>query len=155
MARVAERRFSASTVIAREPTAVFAWVADHRNAPRALEGVRRWEPVGAQAAGRGARFRVAMDALGLPLENVLVLDRWEEPRAIGWHSESGLVPQRGGWRFRPVEGGTEVTLTIVYRPPGGPLGGLLAARADGLVRRRLERALVSMKVGIEASPAGA
>ena len=124
-------------------------MADHRNVSRVLEGVDRWEPLGERVAGVGARFDVSMRALGLPLDNVLVLDRWDEPRAIGWRSESGLVPQAGGWRFEPRAGGTEVTLTIGYEPPGGALGGLVAGRVDGLVRGRLEQALARMKAALE------
>jgi uncharacterized membrane protein len=149
-----ERRFSARVEIARQPADVFAWVADHRNVPRVLEGVSRWEPLSGRDRGLGARFDVAMRALGIPLENVLVLDRWDEPRAIGWRSESGPVPQEGGWRFLPTAGGTEVVLTIGYRPPAGAVGGLLAARVDGLVRARLQRALERMKVVLEAEAGG-
>ena len=143
------RRFSASTVIARDPAAVFAWVADHRHVPAVLEGVERWEPLGAATGGVGARFDVSMRALGLPLENVLVIDRWEEPRAIGWRSETGPIAQSGAWRFEPRRGGTEVTLTIGYEPPGGAVGGLIAGRVDGLVRGRLEAALRRMKAALE------
>jgi ribosome-associated toxin RatA of RatAB toxin-antitoxin module len=149
MDRMAERRFTASTVVARDPQAVFDWVADHRNARNVLEGVTRWEPLGQQTRGRGARFDVAMHALGVPLENVLVLDTWDEPRAIGWRSESGLVPQTGRWRFEPRAGGTEVSLTIAYRPPGGWLGGLVAGQVDSAVRGRLQRALERMREALE------
>jgi uncharacterized membrane protein len=146
---MAVRRFSARIVIARPPADVFAWVADPRHVAMVLDGVDRWEPLDDGAAGVGARFDVSMRALGFPLENVLVLETWDEPRAIGWRSVSGLVAQSGGWRFEPRGGGTEVTLTIGYEPPGGPLGGLLAARVDGVVRDRLRRALVRMRDGME------
>jgi hypothetical protein len=146
---MAQRSFSASVPIAREPADVFAWVADHRNVPGVLEGVERWEPLGPRTRGRGARFDVSMRALGLPLEDVLVLDRWEEPSAIGWRSESGLLAQSGSWRFAPRPGGTDVTLTIAYEPPGGAVGGLLAGRVDGVVRDRLKRALERMKAVLE------
>ena len=149
---MAERRFSAQTVIGRPPSEVFAWVADHRNVARVLDGVRRWEPLGDLDRGLGARFGVAMHVLGLQLENVLVLDTWEEPSAIGWRSESGLIGQFGCWRFKPEPGGTQVTLTIGYRPPGGALGGLVAGQVDAVVRGRLGAALDRMKGILEASP---
>ena len=148
---MAVRRFSARIVIARPPADVFAWVADPGNVALVLEGVDRWEPLDDSATGVGARFDVSMRALGFPLENVLVLDRWDEPRAISWRSVSGLVAQSGGWRFDPVGDGTEVTLTIGYEPPGGALGGLLAARVDGMVRDRLRRALERMRDRLEGA----
>lgn len=146
---MALRSFTARILIDRPPADVFAWVADPRHVPKVLEGVDRWEPLGERASGVGARFDVNMRALGFPLENVLVLDRWDEPRAIGWRSESGLIPQSGGWRFEPRGTGTEVALTIGYEPPGGALGGLVAGRVDGLVRERLRRALERMKDRLE------
>jgi len=147
---MAVRRFSARILIARRPADVFAWVAEPRHVALVLEGVDRWEPLDDRATGVGARFDVSMRALGFPLENVLVLDRWDEPRAIGWRSESGLLAQSGGWRFEPLGDGTEVTLTIGYEPPGGALGGLVAARVDGMVRDRLRRALERMRDRLEA-----
>lgn len=148
---MAVRRFSARTVIARPQPEVFGWVADPAHVALVLEGVDRWEPLDDRTTGLGARFDVSMRALGFPLENVLVLDRWDEPRAIGWRSESGLVAQSGGWRFEPRGDGTEVTLTIGYEPPGGALGGLVASRVDGVVRDRLRRALDRMRDRMEGS----
>jgi uncharacterized membrane protein len=146
---MADRTFSASVRIAREPEAVFDWVADYRHVARVLEGVERWDPLQHETRGRGARFSVSMSALGFPLENVLVLDVWDEPRAIGWRSESGLLEQSGRWEFRPRQEGTDVTLTISYVPPLGLVGQLLAGEVDSLVRGRLDRALGSMKSVLE------
>lgn len=130
---------------------MFAWVADHRNVPRALEGVTRWEPLGDRDRGRDARFDVAMSALGFPLTNVLVVDAWDEPRTIGWRSESGLISQTGRWRFEPTPEGTEVTLSISYRPPAGLVGAMLAGQVEGVIEGRLEAALARMKDLLEAA----
>jgi hypothetical protein len=146
---MAERRFVAALLVRREPQAVFDWVADYRHVSTVLEGVTRWEPLGSQARGPGARFSVAMSALGFPLENVLVLDVWDEPRAIGWRSESGLIEQTGRWEFRGHPEGTEVTLSIGYRPPLGIVGDLVAGEVDGVVRGRLQRALERLKRTLE------
>jgi len=146
---MAARRLTARTEIARPPAEVFAWVADHRNVTGVLEGVERWEPLGPRAEGVGARFAVRVSAAGLRLDTVLVLDRWDEPTAIGWHSLSGPVPQSGGWRFVPRRPGTRVELDIVYHPPGGAVGGLVASRVEGVVRGRLEVALDRMRDALE------
>jgi len=87
---VSEHSFSARVLVDCTPERAFGWVADYRNVPRVLEGVSRWQPLGPRTSGAGARFDVEMSDHGLPLENVLVLDRWEEPQAISWRSESGL-----------------------------------------------------------------
>ena len=146
---MANHRFSASVPIDVEPRAVFDWVADYRHVAEVLEGVERWKPLQRQTRGPGARFEVSMSALGFPLDNVLVLDVWDEPRAIGWRSESGLIQQCGRWDFRRQPRGTEVTLTIGYAPPLGRVGQLVAGQVDSLVRGRLERALAKMKRTLE------
>jgi ribosome-associated toxin RatA of RatAB toxin-antitoxin module len=146
---MANHRFSASVRIAAEPQTVFDWVADYRHVAQVLEGVNRWEPLQHQTRGRGARFSVSMSALGFPLDNVLFLDVWEEPRAIGWRSESGLIEQTGRWDFVPRQEGTEVSLTISYVPPLGLVGQLVAGEVDALVRARLERALAAIKGELE------
>lgn len=146
------REFTASTRIAAAPERVFDFVADHRNVRAVLEGVSRWDPLDpAHAAEKGARYDVEMRTFGVPLHNRLVLDAWDRPRRIGWHSESGLIAQRGGWRFEPEGRGaaTKVTLRIAYEPPLAAIGNVLAGRADALVKRRLERALRAMKARLE------
>lgn len=147
-----EHRFSAEISIRRPPEAVFDWVADYRHVANVLEGVDRWEPLQRQTRGTGARFEVAVTALGISLENVLVLDRWEEPRSIGWRSESGLVQQTGRWDFRPRDGGTSVSLSIGYVPPLGLVGRLVVPEVDAAVKGRLRHALEAMKRVLEAQP---
>jgi uncharacterized membrane protein len=146
---MAPHRFSARTAIDRPPAAVFAWVADPGHVPLVLDGVERWQPLGDRADGVGARFDVRVRALGVAVETVIVLNRWEAPRAIGWRSESAPVPHSGGWRFEPRGAGTEIALTIDYEAPGGLLGGLVADRVDGILRERLDRALERMRDLIE------
>lgn len=146
------REFSASTRIATSPEQAFDFVADHRNVPSVLEGITRWEPVDPRTvAGKGARYDVEMRTFGIPLANRLVLDDWERPRRIGWRSESGLIEQRGGWRFTGhPDGTTTVALRIAYQPPLAAFGNLLAGPTDAAVRRRLERALAAMRARLEA-----
>lgn len=148
---MAEHRFSAEIAIRRPPQEVFDWVADYRHVAQVLDGINRWEPLQRETRGPGARFEVSMTALGFPLENVLVLDRWDEPHSIGWRSESGLLQQSGRWDFRPSDAGTDVSLSIGYVPPLGMVGELLAGEVDALVRGRLREALQSMKRIVEAN----
>ena len=153
MKEVTERRFSARVQVDRPPEVAFEWVSDYQNAASVLEGVTRWKPIGFKTRGAGARFDVAMRALGFPLENVLVIDTWQEPHAIAWHSEAGAIPQTGGWTFDEQNGGTEVTLTIAYQPPAGQVGAAVAGHVDSAVRRRLEKALQKMKREVEQTAA--
>jgi hypothetical protein len=142
--------FGAGVSVKTTPERAFDYFADHRHVAEVLEGVSRWEPMSARTTGVGARYSVEMTAFGLPLKNVLRLSRWDRPTEIAWVSESGLIKQEGGFRFREVAGGVRVELRIVYEPPASVVGAVVARRMDGLVRRRLERALDRIRGVLEA-----
>lgn len=147
---VARLEFRAGVTVKTTPERAFDYFADHRHVAEVLEGVSRWEPIGPRSKGIGARYQVEMVALGLPLKNVLRLDRWRRPYEIGWVSESGLVKQEGGFTFREVAGGVRIELRIVYEPPASVIGAAVARRMDGLIRLRLERALEQIRDVLEA-----
>jgi len=132
------------------PERAFDYFADYRHVAEVLDGVSRWEPMGGRTTGVGARYRVEMTALGIPLENVLRLSRWQRPEEIAWVSESGLIKQEGGFRFREVAGGVRIELRIAYEPPASVIGAAVARRMDGLVRHRLQRALEQIEDRLEA-----
>ncbi len=132
------------------PERAFDYFADHRHVAQVLEGAGRWEPIGPRSRGVGARYQVEMVALGLPLKNILRLDRWRRPHEIGWVSESGLIKQEGGFTFTEVAGGVSIRLHIAYEPPASVVGAAVARRLDGLVRRRLERALEQIREVLES-----
>jgi uncharacterized membrane protein len=133
---------SVPITVGATPEKAFDYFADHHHVAEVLEGVSRWDPVGAQTQGVGARYAVEMSALGFPLRSVLRLDRWRRPHEIGWVSESGLIKQRGSFSFTKTPGGaTRIVLRIEYTPPASLLGAAVAGRLDGFVRRRLAMAM--------------
>ena len=146
---MAKLEFSAAVTVKTAPERAFDYFADHMHVAEVLEGVSRWEPIGTKTQGAGARFRVEMRALGLPLQNVLRLDRWRRPREIGWISESGLIKQEGVFTFHQVSEGVRIELQIAYQPPASVLGAAIAKRLDFLVRRRLEQALDRIRKRLE------
>lgn len=148
---MAHVEFRAGVTIRCSPERVFDYFADHRHVAEVLEGVSRWEPIGARTRGVGARYEVEMRALGFPLKSVLRLNRWRRPEEIGWVSESGPIKQEGGFTFTETEPGVRAELRIAYEPPGAMLGGAIARRMDFLVRRRLERALERIRDRLESS----
>lgn len=136
--------------VATTPGKAFDYFADHRHVASVLEGVNRWEPIGAQTKGIGARYSVEMSALGFPLRSVLRLNRWRRPREIGWISESGPINQEGGFSFAPTAGGVRIVLNIAYEPPASVLGIAVAKSVDGFVRRRLTAAMMKIKATLES-----
>jgi len=146
---MAKLEFEASTDVRTSPERAFDYFADHRHVAQVLVGVTRWEPIGAKTRGVGARYDVEMVTFGVPLRNVLRLDRWRRPSVISWASESGLIKQDGGFRFVPVDGGVRIELRIAYEPPASFVGAAVARRFDVAVRRRLEEALRRIKDVLE------
>jgi len=147
---VATLEFSASVVVHTSPERAFDYFADHRHVAKVLDGVTRWEPIGSGSTGVGARYNVEVVAMGIPLHGVLRLDRFRRPHEIGWVSESGLIEQQGGFTFTEVPDGVRVELRIEYVPPASVVGELVAKRLDGLVKRRLQRALRRVRDTLEA-----
>jgi hypothetical protein len=150
---MASVNFSASVTVRTTPERAFDYFADHRHVADVLEGVSRWEPVGTRSKGIGARYNVEMQVLGLPLRNVLRLNRWRRPAEIGWVSESGLIKQEGGFTFTGAPEGVRIELRIAYEPPAGTLGVAAARSLDGMVRKRLEKALDRIRETLEEQPA--
>jgi uncharacterized membrane protein len=153
MARV---EFAADVTVRCPPERAFDYFADYRHVAAVLDGVTRWEPIGAKnkhkSSGPGARYNVEMTALGLPLKSVLRLNRWRRPHEIGWISESGLIKQEGGFTFQEVPGGVHVELRIAYEPPASFIGAAIASRLDWTVRRRLKSALERIRDKLEGEP---
>jgi uncharacterized membrane protein len=148
---VATLEFSAAVVVDASPERAFDYFADYHHVGKVLEGVSRWEPIGSTTTGVGARYTVEMVAMGIPLRSVLRLNHWRRPHEIGWVSESGLIKQEGGFTFTKAPGGVRVELRIAYVPPASVIGALVARRLDGVVRRRLQRALEHTRDTLERS----
>ena len=121
---------AADVVVRCPPERAFDYFADHRHVAQVLEGVTRWEPAGPRSTGVGARYRVELSALGVPLRSTLRLDRWRRPHEIGWVSESGLIKQEGGFTFTEVPEGVRIELRIRYIPPALAIGAAVARRLD-------------------------
>jgi uncharacterized membrane protein len=149
---MALREFSAEVTVKVPPEKAFDYFADYRHVPLILDGVTKWEPLGAKTRGVGALYNVEMSAMGFPLSNVLRLHRWRRPHEIGWKSESGLVKQEGGFTFTETDHGVRIELRIAYEPPAAVLGMFIAQRVDGMVRRRLEKALHRVRETLESNP---
>ena len=147
---MAKLEFESAIDVKTSPERAFDYFADHRHVANVLEGVTRWQPIGAKTTGVGARYEVEMGTFGVPLRNVLRLSRWLRPEAIAWVSESGLVKQEGGFRFSRTDDGVRIELHIAYEPPGSVLGAAVARRFDSLVRGRLERALLRIREVLES-----
>jgi uncharacterized membrane protein len=108
----------------RPRSEVYAFWRDFRNLARFMENIERVEP----GDDRRSHWVVKAPAgRSVEWDSVLVVD--EPDRLLVWESVEGAdIKNNGRIEFRdgPPGRGTEVTATIVYDPPAGELGKLIA-----------------------------
>jgi uncharacterized membrane protein len=124
-------RSSAQTIISAPIESVWAAVSDPARALSFMSGVTRWEVVGEQPTGLGARYRMLMRVGSAEVGGLVEVVEWEPPRELAWTSVMG-IDQRGRWRLRPAsEGRTRVEIRLAYGVAGAGLSGWLAERIAG------------------------
>ena len=143
-----------SVTINRPAKEVYAFFRDFANLPRFMENVVRIDALD----DRRSHWVVKAPAGGTVEWNAVVTE--EQPGTlIAWQSEEGAeVPNGGRIEFRDAgQRGTVVTATIVYDPPGGAIGKLIAKmfqREPGIqARRDLKRLKQYLETGEIATPA--
>ncbi|MEV6388928.1 SRPBCC family protein [Nocardia xishanensis] len=115
----------------------FAYVADYRNVPKWLFGIRHYTPVGEQTSGVGAVFDTAVQLGPTTLHLRVEIVEWEDGATITLHAVKG-IEGTVRWRFEAVDQDTtEIGVVVDYRVPGG-----LAGRAlDKILRTFVEPAI--------------
>ena len=135
--------------------AVWAFVDDPSRYLHFMSGITRWEVVGEQASGIGARYRMLMHVGSAEVGGLVEVVEHEEARDMAWVSVVG-VDQRGRWRLRektretasqPI---TRVELRLSYGVAGSGIFGWLADHvAAPTVRDHLRRSLQQLKRQVE------
>jgi len=80
------------------------------------------------------------------------IDKEREGELLSWHTVEGAdLPHRGQVMFKDAPGGrgTEVTLTLVYRPPGGQAGRAVARLFGSAPGQQAREALRKLKYLLE------
>jgi uncharacterized membrane protein len=143
-------RILAPIEISAPPEAVWEWVADPTRALQFFSGVTRWEVVGDQPQGKGARYRMLLRVGSAEVGGLIEVIEFDENRDMAWTSVTGL-DQRGRWRLRRRPGGrTHVELRLSYGVAGAGLFGWLSERiAAPTVRGHLQRTVRQLKRQVE------
>lgn len=134
--------------------AVWAFVDDPSRYLHFMSGITRWEVVGEQASGIGARYRMLMHVGSAEVGGLVEVVEHEEARDMAWVSVVG-VDQRGRWRLREKTGRadaavTRVELRLSYGVAGSGIFGWLADHvAAPTVRGHLRRSLQQLKRQVE------
>jgi uncharacterized membrane protein len=143
-------RVAARIDISAPPDAVWAFVDDPSRYLHFMSGVTRWEVVGDQAAGMGARYRMLMHVGSAEVGGLVEVVEHDEPCDLAWVSVVG-IDQRGRWRLRDVgQDRTRVELRLSYGVAGSGIFGWLAEQvAAPTVRGHLRRSLQQLKRQVE------
>ncbi|MFE3293653.1 SRPBCC family protein [Rhodococcus sp. NPDC059234] len=137
--------------VARVPVeAGFAFVDDYRNVPSWMFGVTRFEPLGEQTRGLGARFDAVMQIGPKALGSRVEITAWEQDSLIRLESIDG-ISNSSTWRFAPTaDGATELTVDFEYSLPGGLLGKALAKIVEPVVGTAIKHTEATLRARVEA-----
>ena len=98
--------------------AVWAFVDDPGRYLHFMSGITRWEVVGEQPSGLGARYRMLMHVGSAEVGGLVEVVEHDPGCDMAWVSVVG-IDQRGRWRLREHAG---TGRTRVLTPPGLGLG---------------------------------
>lgn len=143
-------RLKESIVVSAPPDLVWDYVVDPDNALHFLSGVTRWEVVGEQRIGCGARYRMLIKVGSAEVGGLIEVVEFVEGRDMAWSSITG-VDQRGRWRLREVSPGrTRVELRFQYGIAGAGITGYLSEWiAVPTLSSHLRRSLTQLKRQVE------
>jgi uncharacterized membrane protein len=143
-------RLNESIVISAPPKLVWDCLADPSNYLHFMSGITRWEVVGEQRRGLGARYRMLIRVGSAEVGGLIEIVEWEERREMAWSSVLG-VDQRGRWRVREQEDGrTKVELRFAYGVAGSGIPGRIAELvAAPQLGNHLRRSLRQLKRQVE------
>jgi uncharacterized membrane protein len=143
-------RTCAAIDISAPPDLIWEFVDDPSRYLHFMAGITRWEVVGEQRVGIGARYRILMRVRSAEVGGLVEVVEWNEARDMAWTSVTG-IDQRGRWRLRArPDGRTRVELRLSYGVAGSGLFGWLAERvAAPTVQENLRRSLHQLKRQVE------
>jgi uncharacterized membrane protein len=147
-------RVAAEIEINAPDDVIWAFVDDPSRYLHFMSGVTRWEVVGGQPSGLGARYRMLMHVGSAEVGGLVEVVEHDPCCDMAWVSVVG-IDQRGRWRLRERHRGdgppvTKVELRLSYGVAGSGMFGWLAEHvAAPTVRGHLRRSLQQLKRQVE------
>jgi uncharacterized membrane protein len=143
-------RVGAQIDVTAPAAAIWAFVDDPSRYLHFMSGITRWEVVGDQATGLGARYRMLMHVGSAEVGGLVEVVEHDPGCDMAWVSVVG-IDQRGRWRVRPRRDGiTRVELRLSYGVAGSGIFGWVAEHvAAPTVRGHLRRSLQQLKRQVE------
>jgi hypothetical protein len=137
-----------SIVIAAEPAAIMAVIADFDNYPVWTGSVKKAEVLATGSGGRAERVAFTLDA-GLVRDQYELSYVWSADERVDWELVQGQMmrAQTGSYVLTPQGKGTEVTYTLSV-DLAIPMLGLLKRKAERIV---MDTALKELKKRVESA----
>ncbi len=130
---------SRSVTIGRQPSEVFAFVADGTTAPLWRPGVLDIALV--SGTGVGARYRQGVKGPGgRRIDADYEITAFEPPARLAFRAIAGPVRPTGDYRFEPVSDGTRLTFSLAAE-----LGFLKRLVMGGAVQRTMDAEVGSLE----------
>ena len=143
-------RLNESIVISAPCDLIWDYVTDPGNSLHYMSGVTRWEVVGEQRSGLGARYRMLIKVGSAEVGGLIEVVEFSDQRDMAWSSVTG-VDQRGRWRLRDAgKGRTRVELRFAYGVAGSGITGYLSELVSApSLSSHMRRTLQQLKRQIE------
>jgi uncharacterized membrane protein len=148
-------RIRAAIDVSAPAEAIWDFIDDPSRYLHFMSGITRWEVIGEQASGKGARYRMLMHVGSAEVGGLVEVVEHEPGRDMAWVSVVG-IDQRGRWRLREkgrsvgTPPSTKVELRLSYGIAGAGIFGWLAEHvAAPTVRGHLHRSLQQLKRQVE------
>ena len=139
---------TSSIVVAAEPGKIMAVIADFDSYPAWAQGVKKAEPVGAEAATRPQRVYFELDASPIKDAYTLAYD-WNDDESVSWTLVEGkmLKAMDGAYELEDRgDGTTEVTYRLAV-DIAIPMIGMLKRKAEKVI---IDTALKGLKKRVES-----
>ena len=134
-----------SIVVAADASTVYRFWRDLSNLPRFMRHLQRVDVIDSTRS-----HWVASAPAGMHVEWDAAIINEVENKLIGWKSiGSPDVVSAGSVRFRPVAGGTEITVHMQYDPPAGTLGAWIAGMFGDAPSQTIREDLRRLKLQFE------
>ncbi|WP_305093060.1 SRPBCC family protein [Prescottella sp. R16] len=128
----------------------FAHIDDYRNVPDWMFGITRFDPIGTQVQGLGARYDAAMQIGPKTMKSTVEITEWEQDRLITLSSVEGFG-NKSSWMFAPVgDDHTELSVDFGYELPGGMAGRMLGKLIEPFVVTAIRQTEANLRKQIEA-----
>ena len=136
-----------SIVVAADPAAVMAVIADFDNYPVWAGSVKKAEVLEHGPEGRARRVAFTLDA-GVFRDQYELEYSWDGDRSVRWSLVRGQMmrAQEGSYTLRPDAGGTHVTYTLAVEL-AIPMLGMLKRKGERMV---MDTALKELKKRVES-----